>query len=231
MADVWEKDLAQKTSLTRSDYIRVVGTDNVSYKQSIENVMRTIATYPYSYVESTGSFLDWVKATFTENGNYYVVMATDNWTGWCANSIGTCIVQKRNASWFLLAMTNETAVTDNLAIYINQTTGDSWVGWSKLPTRAEIGALNNKWVLATVSNVTIPSVNAGMTVDVTIDATKSGYVPRGLMGFAKGGGANGLLLLSQWYVNGNSLVIRFYNAHTSAVSGDTVTVNLLYEKV
>lgn len=38
MADVYEKDLAQKTSLTTSDYIRVVGSDNVSYKQSLTSV-------------------------------------------------------------------------------------------------------------------------------------------------------------------------------------------------
>ena len=33
MADTYEKDLGQKSSLTTSDYIRVVGSDNVSYKQ------------------------------------------------------------------------------------------------------------------------------------------------------------------------------------------------------
>lgn len=38
MADTYEKDLAQKTSLTTSDYIRVVGSDNVSYKQQVSNV-------------------------------------------------------------------------------------------------------------------------------------------------------------------------------------------------
>lgn len=38
MADTYEKDLAQKTSLTTSDYIRVVGSDNVSYKQSLTSV-------------------------------------------------------------------------------------------------------------------------------------------------------------------------------------------------
>lgn len=42
MADTYEKDLAQKSSLTTSDYIRVVGSDNVSYKQSISSVMSTI---------------------------------------------------------------------------------------------------------------------------------------------------------------------------------------------
>lgn len=42
MADVWEKDLAQKSSLTVNDFIRVVGTDNVSYKQLVSDVAKKI---------------------------------------------------------------------------------------------------------------------------------------------------------------------------------------------
>ena len=38
MADTYEKDLGQKSSLTTSDFIRVVGSDNVSYKQSVSSV-------------------------------------------------------------------------------------------------------------------------------------------------------------------------------------------------
>lgn len=38
MADTYEKDLAQKSSLTTSDFIRVVGSDNVSYKQLVSSV-------------------------------------------------------------------------------------------------------------------------------------------------------------------------------------------------
>ncbi len=38
MADTYEKDLGQKSSLTTSDFIRVVGSDNVSYKQSVASV-------------------------------------------------------------------------------------------------------------------------------------------------------------------------------------------------
>ena len=33
MADTYEKDLGAKSAITSSDYIRVVGSDNVSYKQ------------------------------------------------------------------------------------------------------------------------------------------------------------------------------------------------------
>ena len=42
MADTYEKDLGQKSSLTTSDYIRVVGSDNVSYKQLVSDVAKKI---------------------------------------------------------------------------------------------------------------------------------------------------------------------------------------------
>lgn len=42
MADVYEQNLAQKSTLTTSDFIRVVGSDNVSYKQNVSSVMETM---------------------------------------------------------------------------------------------------------------------------------------------------------------------------------------------
>ena len=42
MADTYEKNLAQKPSLTTGDYIRVVGSDNVSYKQLVSDVAKKI---------------------------------------------------------------------------------------------------------------------------------------------------------------------------------------------
>ena len=47
MADTYEKDLAQKTSLTTSDFIRVVGSDNVSYKQLVSDVADKIIASRY----------------------------------------------------------------------------------------------------------------------------------------------------------------------------------------
>lgn len=42
MADTYEKDLSQKSSLTVSDFIRVVGSDNVSYKQLVSDVAKKV---------------------------------------------------------------------------------------------------------------------------------------------------------------------------------------------
>lgn len=47
MADTYEKDLSQKASLTTSDFIRVVGSDNVSYKQEISSVMETMGSLTF----------------------------------------------------------------------------------------------------------------------------------------------------------------------------------------
>jgi hypothetical protein len=35
MADIYEQNLTSKSTLTASDFIRIVGSDNVSYKQLI----------------------------------------------------------------------------------------------------------------------------------------------------------------------------------------------------
>lgn len=42
MADTYEKNLSQKSTLTTSDYIRVVGSDNESYKQLVSDVAKKI---------------------------------------------------------------------------------------------------------------------------------------------------------------------------------------------
>ena len=44
MADVYEKNLNSKASLTVNDYIRVVGSDTVSYKQLVSDVANKIIT-------------------------------------------------------------------------------------------------------------------------------------------------------------------------------------------
>ena len=42
MADTYEQNLGQKSSLTVNDYIRVVGSDNASYKQLVSDVAKKI---------------------------------------------------------------------------------------------------------------------------------------------------------------------------------------------
>ena len=42
MADIYEQNLASKSALTVNDYIRVVGSDNASYKQLVSDVAKKI---------------------------------------------------------------------------------------------------------------------------------------------------------------------------------------------
>lgn len=65
MADTYEKDLAQKSSLTTSDYIRVVGTDNVSYKQRLVDVKTAMGFQYYSIAGQASITLDYASATRT----------------------------------------------------------------------------------------------------------------------------------------------------------------------
>lgn len=45
--DTYEKDLGQKSSLTTSDFIRVVGSDNVSYKQPVPSILASMGLSLY----------------------------------------------------------------------------------------------------------------------------------------------------------------------------------------
>lgn len=65
MADTYEKDLAQKSSLTTSDYIRVVGSDNVSYKQSVNDVKKAMGFQYYSLAGRASITLNYASATRT----------------------------------------------------------------------------------------------------------------------------------------------------------------------
>lgn len=101
-------------------------------------------TKAYSYDKATGNFLDWVRTTFTSNGEYYVIYATNNSDGWVSSAIGSCLVQRRNNDFFLTAYINDTNVADNQTIYMNRYVANAWLGWSKLPRRAEMDALHSR---------------------------------------------------------------------------------------
>ena len=68
MADTYEKNLTQKTTLTTSDYIRVVGSDNESYKQLVSDVAKkVIETYTGSSLAgSTQSVKDAIDGVNTK---------------------------------------------------------------------------------------------------------------------------------------------------------------------
>lgn len=140
MADVYEQNLAQKSSLTTSDYIRVVGSDNVSYKQVVSDVAdKVLGAYP-----TTTAIAD--ITTWAEGRNGIGIATTNNNTAnlptgvsnkygvaWCNNS-------NHGSNIWCNLFWSATSSTD---IYITQKTNSgTWTPWAKMPTRAEVDALN-----------------------------------------------------------------------------------------
>lgn len=72
MADTYEKDLAQKSSLTSSDFIRVVGSDNVSYKQGMSSVANLINNLSY---EAKDFVIDGITFVFRRTGRVVSVVS------------------------------------------------------------------------------------------------------------------------------------------------------------
>lgn len=70
MADVYEQNLAQKSTLTTSDYIRVVGSDNVSYKQQISDVTASLNIDPL--VGTVGNSYSGDANALVNSGQYQV---------------------------------------------------------------------------------------------------------------------------------------------------------------
>ena len=132
-------------SATRT-YTLPDNTGTIALTSDISPLSSTINTIDdrtktYIYDQSTGSFLDWVTTTFTNNGEYYVIFATTNYTGWINSNLGTCLIQKRNADYYLTAFVNDTTITDSQTFYLNKYVGNAWSGWSKMPTRTEMDIL------------------------------------------------------------------------------------------
>lgn len=167
MADKYEKDLAQKSSLTTSDFIRVVGSDNVSYKQPINSVGDITKTRVF--LASSGNITDSNIDNYTDSGIYqgYFPLTSIGSGGW-----GTLTVSHANN-----AVIEQTIVTRS---YIAQRHCESgtWSAWVKFPTRAEIDSLNSKTALtitvdsSIINNPsTVTAFRVGNVVAITLWGT------------------------------------------------------------
>ena len=167
MADVWEKDLAQKSPLTTSDFIRVVGSDNVSYKQLVSGVMTAMGLDAIKTPASDVSNID----TATSTGFYRYGSGA---SGTKPNSSGgVLIVVAFNASYSQQVAipydTNNSSGVYKRAVYSGTPTA-----WQLQPTRAEVDDLNNKTLVTNASgakNINLPVSYRGiMTI---VDTTPS----------------------------------------------------------
>lgn len=92
MADTYEKDLAQKSSLTTSDYIRVVGSDNVSYKQGLSSVKTALGI---NDIITTTTF----SGTSSSSGNLQITLPSTSYRPILAYSTAS----DSQPTWFEIA--------------------------------------------------------------------------------------------------------------------------------
>ena len=175
MADVYEKNLSQKTTLTMSDYIRVVGSDNVSYKQLVSDVANKIIT-SYSGATLAGSAQS-VKSAIdalntNRNGSAHGTLATgtdlDNVTTpgvYLLNGSSTYYNAPRTYGYLeVLKSSNATGntiqvqrltCTDATYFRYSYTSGTQWYNWVTLmptPTSVNHDSYNTDNVDATSSD-------------------------------------------------------------------------------
>lgn len=130
----FESGLGAKSSLTTSDYIRVVGSDNACYKQAVTSLANTVGAYNATPILLT----DCDDATdpskiYYANGNTANRPAAAWWFIKCDAKSGNMIFQ---TAYYMNA-------TDILVYNRSRNTSGTWGSWVKVPTRAEVDALNN----------------------------------------------------------------------------------------
>lgn len=160
----FETGLGAKSSLADSDYIRIVGSDNNLYKQSVNDVeKRIIEDYTGS---SLGGATQSVKSAFSAfrgipsntnkrlaylgtSANFDTITA--EWSlGLGSNGPTT------NAFYYVHTIAFESAAdgtvvngkqiaysytTDTEAVYVRHRANNAWTAWEQQPTRAEVDAL------------------------------------------------------------------------------------------
>lgn len=184
MADTYEQNLGAKSSLTPSDYIRVVGSDNVSYKQGVPSVLAGMGlSLYYSDTNSTSdgsTDSDRYKMSFqrvlttfsnsspTVNRTYPIMIVT---SGSSSGTFGGVVDVTATAMRFFVSYNNFN-YTGQFARSSNTINA-----FERMPTRAEVDALK------TVSSITPSEVASDITNNLFIRkqsgvVTINGYITR-----------------------------------------------------
>ena len=217
MADTYEKDLAQKASLTTSDFIRVVGSDNVSYKQGVANVLSSLKL-PFTWVANGGDF-----DTFTPNATLGYALYRGDQISSMSNKPSA---ETNTFPWALEVMNVSGYVKQILHVYTSTgaintyeriqfySNGSRPFGaWEKHPTRAEIDALKLQRVQISVTgNSTL------WTNKYYQDVNVSSYIPSGkkLLAVTLGSATNGGVL-SAW-INSETTVRLMNNTDFTGIT-------------
>lgn len=91
------------------------------------------------------------------------------------------------------------------------------------------GTIKQGLIVASVSSTSATSVAANGYASATVDCSKSGYTPIGVVGIHKTGSASGYSVPSNYYFNGNTLTVELRNTSSSAATVN-IQVFVLYQK-
>lgn len=143
MADVYEQNLASKSTLTTTDYIRVVGSDNVSYKQLVSDVAKKIIeNYTGSTLagsaQSVKSAVDSLNSKTTDFGSSVTNLDTMLTTGWGYTNNATGVPSGAPNGFVICCK-----VSPNLAIqfynpyntanfFVRQYISNAWLSWRQI---------------------------------------------------------------------------------------------------
>lgn len=174
MADVYEQNLAQKTSLTTSDYIRVVGSDNVSYKQLVSAVMTAMGLDAIKNPATNVSNIDTATAT-----GFYSYNSSASGTNPLSGSGGDLIVIAHSTTYSVQVAIPYSS-TNGMAIYKRVILSGTPTSWQRQPTRAEMDVFNDH-------GTKIGTITSGANMRETPGGTLVKAVPANAKVFVIGG--------------------------------------------
>lgn len=157
----FESGLGAKSSLSDSDYIRVVGSDNNAYKQSVNSVISS-----WGIDKLTGQ----LASSFSGDAN--TLTSTGQWqVGNPANvqnlpsGVNYGIIAVESGRGYIYQRYVELAT---IAVYERRSVdgGANWNGWQKVPTRAEVDALNGR--LSWNTTTSLPLSNCQQYGDIGV---------------------------------------------------------------
>lgn len=134
-----ERNLPSKATLTTSDYIRVVGSDNASYKQGFSSVADLVKTVTTAIINGTDTDLN----NYTTTNVYHFDTTTSTMTN--APATGTYF-----SGFLFVNMYQSNKVLQRFfysgaekSVWVRMLWSGTWSSWVKEPTRTEVDALNS----------------------------------------------------------------------------------------
>lgn len=225
--DTYEQNLGQKSSLTTSDFIRVVGSDNVSYKQGVPSVLASMGLslyYTDTNSTSDGSTEDArytasfkrVLTTFsnanpTVNRTYPIMIVTSGSSG---GTFAGVVNVTSTAMRFFLSYAN----LNYSGQFLRSNNTINTI--QRMPSRIEIDALNSKTVLTQSISV---SPNGSATVTLPSVAGSFLCAWRGQNAVWRG-----LALITKASTSDGVATVITSNMGTVTESGNTLTFTNLH---